>query len=287
MTRSRRTFVSAGLLLMFMLAAAPTTSAVAASNANLYYVALGDSLSTGVQPDPNGLNRDQTTQGYADQLYATLVLSMPQLKLQKLGCSGETTATMIAGGICPYNGSQLAEAVSFLSAKRGSVVLVTIDLGANDIESCGSLTGFDQACVASGFASVAANLPYILSTLRAAAGPGVPIVAMNYYNPFVAAWLLGQAGQDLAHASSSVVDSFNMLLGSIYSGFGVPVADVATTFHADDFTIFPPVDIPLTVVLVCPWPFMCAPPPVGPNIHPTVVGYSMISNAFLAVLPPF
>src|SRR5262245_24267271 len=127
MTRSRRSFVSAGLLLLLTFVAAPTTSALAASNANLYYVALGDSLSVGVQPEPDGQNRDQTKEGYADQLYAALLLrpGLQQLKLQKLGCSGETTATMIAGGVCPYNGSQLAEAVSFLSAKRGSVVLVT------------------------------------------------------------------------------------------------------------------------------------------------------------------
>ena len=43
------------------------------------------------------------------------------------------------------------------------------------------------------FGNVAANLPKILAALRLAAGPHVPIVAMNYYNPFLAVWLLGDA----------------------------------------------------------------------------------------------
>lgn len=55
--------------------------------------------------------------------------------------------------------------------KRGAVVLVTIDLGANDVEPCASLTGLNEQCVKNGFATVLANLPYILSTLRAAPAP--------------------------------------------------------------------------------------------------------------------
>ena len=46
---------------------------------------------------------------------------------------------MIHGGICRYpGGSQLAAAAAFLRAHRGHVLLVTIDIGANDPEVCGS-----------------------------------------------------------------------------------------------------------------------------------------------------
>src|SRR5258708_22804810 len=75
-----------------------------------YYLALGDSLSRGVQPDPAGASL-ATRQGYADQLYAALRRGHPGLRLVKLGCPGETTDTMIDGGLCSYPGrSQLAPA---------------------------------------------------------------------------------------------------------------------------------------------------------------------------------
>ncbi len=81
-----------------------------------YYLALGDSLSQGVQPDASGASV-RTQEGYANQLYSALRVHQPGLRLVKLGCPGETTATMISGGICRYpGGSQLAAAVRFLGA---------------------------------------------------------------------------------------------------------------------------------------------------------------------------
>ena len=68
-----------------------------------YYLALGDSLSRGVQPDAAGASVE-TGQGYADQLYAALLPAHPGLRLVKLGCPRETSRTMIDGGICRYPG---------------------------------------------------------------------------------------------------------------------------------------------------------------------------------------
>lgn len=288
MTRSRRTLVPVGLLLVLVAALATPARAGSGTTDTLYYVSLGTSLSVGVQPNPDGENRDRTHEGYADQTYAALLPTKPELRLQKFGCAGETSASMIAGGICVYDeGSQLADAVSFLGAHRGSVVLVTIDLGVNDIRPCASLAGIDQECVTRGFAAVATNLPYVLATLRAAAGPDVPIVAMNYYNPFVAAWLLGPDGQVLAQQAAVGLSLFNALLGGVYSAFLVPVADVAAAFHAADFTPVPEAGgIPLNVLLVCQWTYMCVPPPQGPNIHANVTGYGVIAGAFLPIVLP-
>ncbi len=287
---ARGTLISIGIALAFASGTVTPAPVHAGKTAPRYYVSLGTSLSVGVQPDRDGQNRERTHEGYADQLYAALSQTIPGLRLHKLGCKGETTTSMIAGGICTYDeGSQLAEAVSFLGAHGGSVALVTIDMGANDIEPCGSLTGFDQACVAQAFLNVATNLPYILATLQAAVGPDVTIVAMNYYNPFVAAWLLGPEGQLLALQSAGGLAAFNGLLGLLYGQAGVPVADVAAAFHADDFITFVPVpgfgDVPLNVALVCQWTWMCVPPPQGPNIHANATGYQVISEAFLPVLP--
>ncbi|MGH3399034.1 MAG: SGNH/GDSL hydrolase family protein, partial [Streptosporangiaceae bacterium] len=77
-----------------------------------YYLSLGDSLAQGVQPNAKGVSVE-TKQGYADQLYTALKMGNPTLKLEKLGCPGETTTSMIKGGICKYaDGSQLAQAVA-------------------------------------------------------------------------------------------------------------------------------------------------------------------------------
>src|SRR5215472_10091145 len=93
--------------------------APSASRGPVYYLALGDSLSRGIQPGWAGADVP-TSQGYPDQLAALLRQArrpgpapgdrppLAALQLVQLGCSGETTSTMIHGGICPYRaGSRL------------------------------------------------------------------------------------------------------------------------------------------------------------------------------------
>ncbi len=138
-----------------------------------YYLALGDSLAVGVQPDPGGASRP-TDHGYPDQLYAILHRRSPGLRLVKLGCSGETSWTMIRGGICRYPaGSQLAAAEQFLRAHRGHVALITIDIGANDPNSCylhARLSAL-PSCMAARLRLTVADLGTILAGLRAAGAP--------------------------------------------------------------------------------------------------------------------
>jgi hypothetical protein len=105
---------------------------------------------------------------------------------------------------------------------------------------------------------------------------------MNYYNPFVAAWLQGPAGQTPALQSAALVGQFNDLLESIYAFFAVPVGDVARAFHADDFTIVPIFRLPINVVVVCQLTWMCTPPPQGPDVHPNRSGYFVIALVLAA-----
>jgi lysophospholipase L1-like esterase len=174
-----------GLAASAALAAAPRVSAAPAAGAATssgarYYLSLGDSLAQGYQPiggpwSPLGF--PGYNQGYADQLLKLVRDRHEHLRLVKLGCGGETTTTMIVGspwcGSGFAAGSQLAEAEVFLQAHRGEVAFVTLDIGGNDISPGGD-----------GMAAIHANLPTILAHLREAAGPGVPIVGMNYYHPF-------------------------------------------------------------------------------------------------------
>lgn len=286
--RGRNVPIVLGLVLApFVMWVSPAVAAPGASgeHARTYYVSVGTSLAAGIQPDVNGENQ-RTEEGYADQLHTILQASARKLRLVKLGCPGETSLTMIVGGICAYpKGSQLAEAVAFLRAHGKFVSLVTIDMGANDLLPCAADIAIDLACVNQAFAQIAVNLPQVLSALREAAGPDVPIVAMNYYNPFLATWLLGPEGQAVAMASAALLGAFNAVLGGIYGVFSIPVADVAAAFQSADFTIVPDFGIPVNVLLICQWTWMCVLPPQGPNIHANVIGYGVIAETFTMVLP--
>jgi hypothetical protein len=125
-----------------------------------------------------------------------------------------------------------------------------------------------------------ADFAQILPALRAAAEPGVPIVAMNYYDPFLAAWVRGEAGQALALESHQATIAFNTVLENIYGAFEVPVADVEAAFRTSDFTPVPGLNVPLNVLLVLAWTWMGAPPPNGPDIHANSLGYAVIAGAF-------
>ena len=244
----------------------------------VYYLSLGDSLAQGVQPNSTGASVE-TNQGYADDLFGVERFRVPGLQLEKLGCPGETTTTMLTGGICPYaQGNQVAAAVAFLATHK--VAFITIDIGANNVDGCVTPTGLDPTCVEAGFAAAGHDLPLILGALRGAA-PTVPIYGMNYYDPFLSEWLSGAAGQALATESVTVAGEFNAdVLAPVYAAFGAPVADVASAFQTTNFNLVPFLRIPVNVLTICGLTWMCAPAPVGPNIHANVIGYVVIASTF-------
>lgn len=252
-----------------------------------YYLALGDSLARGVQPNAAGASVP-TNQGYADDLYARQRAHDKHLKLAKLGCPGETTATMLGGGICHYAaGSQLKAALKFI--KSHSIRLITLDIGANDVDSCAKPAGIDYACIAAGLKTINANVPEIVKAVRKAAGKRVEIVAMTYYDPFLAEYLLGADGQNLAQVSTTLSTTVNNDLINAFKPQHVKVADVATAF--DTYTPFTTTaslpgqgTVPLAVAQICKLTWMCAAPPQGPNIHATAAGYAAIANVFAAAL---
>lgn len=251
-----------------------------------YYLALGDSLAQGVQPDAAGVSMP-TQDGYPNQLYTILRRSQPGLRLVKLGCTGETTGSMIHGGGCHYQGgSQLAAAAGFLRAHRGHVALITLDIGANDPYSCVVQPSLAKlaGCVASFLPEATQNLGTILGRLRQAS-PGTRIVAMNYYLPTLAEWRHGWLGELLARASELAADGYNSVLGRVYQRYGVPVANVFSAFHTADFGSDVAVpgfgSLPRNVAAICQWTWECAAAPRGPNEHANQAGYQVITRAFL------
>ena len=273
--RTARTVVLA--LLVIALGALPSESTARVPGVK-YYVALGDSLAAGTQP-----GRLFTREGYADQLYALRRREIPELRLAKLGCPGETTVSMRKGGRCPYaNGSQLAEAAAFLRANRQEIAFVTLGIGANDVLRCDRRA---VRCTARAFAAIRRNLTAIVRALREAAGRQVPIVGMTYYAPGLAAWLRGRAGRVQARAYvHGLVRPGNVMLRAIYARGRVGVADVERAFATRDFggrVRVPNVGVvPRNVARICNLTWMCS----RRNIHANHAGYGVIARTFAGAL---
>ncbi len=204
-----------------------TTTVSPTSGAGPYYLAVGDSV-----PVWDG------SDSYPYQIASHYAAAVPDLQVVDMACSGETTSSMISNSFCPSGptGSQLQEATGFLQAHQGSVAFITIDIGGNDVVNCVNGAGIDTACVLQGLTIMQTNMKIILSALRQAAGPTVPIYAMNYFNPFLGDWVAGGSGQTFAVSSVAELQLFNQVLDAAYAGEDVPVADVADAFESNDLT---------------------------------------------------
>jgi hypothetical protein len=143
-------------------------------------------------------------------------------------------------------------------------------------------TAIDQTCIAQGLLAITVNVSAVVAQLRAAA-PYATIVGLTYYDPTLAAWLTGPAGQALARDSLPVIHRINRLLTTLFAAGRFRVADVAGAFSTDDMTTLVN-GVPLDVVRICQWTWMCAPAPLGPDIHANQAGYGVIAQAIGDVL---
>jgi GDSL-like Lipase/Acylhydrolase family len=180
--------------------------------------------------------------------------------------------------------------VAFLSAHVDDHVLVSIDLGFNDVRDClrpGAL-GAGASCLAPRLAAVRTQLTAILAALRAAAGPHVAFVGLNHFDPFVAAPARHLRDAQRVGPGVGAVDALNEVLADVYGAAGVPVAQVTRAFDQGDTApaSYPGLGVvPAEVARVCELTWMCQRAPRGPNIHPNDAGYLQIAAAVLAALP--
>lgn len=271
----------------------PLTAATASEDSATIYLSLGDSVAAGTQnPAPF------TDDGYTDVLFKRVKGAMGLTEHVNLACPGDDTNEFIDGDDGPNGGSvcygtaapipfgadsQLDAALDFLDAHQGEVGLITITIGANDLLGCDPVT---PECVGAALTDVAVNLQAtILPNLQAAA-PGVPIVAMNYYNPNLA-YSLTPGGDVVAEQSNQLIATGNQVLTAAYGAYGVPVVDVAGAFHTFDTDNAP---VPRNVRDTCRFTRMCevtdgtwALSP-QPDIHPSDLGYMQIAWAFKKTL---
>ena len=264
----QRLVVPGALVVLLLFAFAP--AALAASNhstqPNLstglkqHYLAMGDSLAYGYQPT---CKTTPCIHGYVNDLFQALHKEGVK-DFTNLGCPGETSSSLINGGICPYTpfSSQLAAAVAYLQANAGKVSPVTLDIGANDV-----LSDTDPSTctvnVNQFFADVAtldANLtgtilPALQKALTVNGRITGKIVMMNYYDPL----------QNLCPNSVKYSQTLNRHLAADVQGFGT----IVNVFHAFGGPKTPNPNI-------CTLTWMCA---VG-DIHATNKGYRVIADTF-------
>lgn len=230
-----------------------------------YYLVLGDSV-----PVWNG------TRSYPDLLLSHYGHRLPGLRLDDIAVSGETTTSM--------RDYQYPQALKFLRAHKRHVALITIDIGGNDIVGCSPPAGLDPTgpCVITARATIKRNLQAMLAGLHKVA-PGVPVIGMNYYDPFLGDWLAG--GPDRAFALSTVpaLRALNQELAALYGTKNT--ADVQGAFHATDLTTIvesPWGNIPIAVQRACAWlDITCRPgAPEGFGDDPNDSGAAAIASAF-------
>jgi hypothetical protein len=233
-----------------------------------HYLALGDSLAFGFQP--NG----DFAHGYVNDLFQILQGEGTK-DVTNLGCPGESTTTFIKGS-CPASPStpaQLATAVAFVQAHAGKVSPITLDIGLNDVFP--DITVTPSGCsvhtsqLNADLATLDSNLTgIILPALRAALTVNGrvtgSIVMMNSYDMF----------QNICPASLSFIQTVNQHLAADVSGFGIIV---------DVFGAFGGASTPNPNI--CTYTWMCTPPPLGPDAHATTLGYSIIATTFAVALP--
>ena len=260
--------VPAALVVVMLVIATPSVFAISYSHNSITlvgpkarYLALGDSLAFGLQPDAD------FSHGYADDFMSNL--SKHGVKyLANLGCPGETSSTFI-NGWCPYPfmrkyayvGSQLAAAVAYLKSYRGQVSPVTLDIGAGDIQkdidtgSCAISSGFTAH-----LEGIDADVHTILTQLRAAMTVNGhmtgDIVVMNYYDP----------DQNICPNTVPYIRLLNRHLASEVQGYGTII---------DVFDAFGGAGVPNSDICADTW--MCS---IFKDIHATNQGYGVIAGAF-------
>ena len=269
--------------------ALPTASPAAASSAPTYYVSLGDSYSVGYQP---GLG---STPGYT-----VYVAKKTHLKLVNFGCGGATTTSIIASVGCPDplphtagavlypTTTQAAAAEAFLAAHRGHIGLITVSISGNDVTSCVGNPN-PVACVGAATKGISTNVTALVTALRTAAGPGVPLIGLTYPDVVLGSYVYPSrtpTASGVSLAKLSVVafkDLINPTLTKAYAAAAGRLVDVtaasgAYTSLSRTVRLPPYGRIPVPVASVCRLTWFCA----QGNIHATTRGYTFIGRLVVA-----
>ena len=226
---------TAAIVLLLVTASPVAPAAPPEAPGNGAYLALGDSVAFGYIANA-GFAYVNAANFIGYPLYVGDDL---RLDTADVACPGETTASAISA-VAPDNGcreyradpfplhvayatTQLDFAAAFLTAHR-QTKLVTIGLGANDLQLLQASCANDVACVLGGLpgvlATVEANLDMIIAGLRGAGFRGV-VVVVDYYSLDYTDPML-----------TSIIAALDQALAGVATANGAALADAFTAFRA-------------------------------------------------------
>jgi lysophospholipase L1-like esterase len=247
-------------------AATRSTAQATSVGPKTFYMALGDSLAFGFQP-----NLD-FTHGYADYFYQNLKSHGTKYAIN-LGCNGETSTSMI-NGTCPlpalrkypYTGAQLSAAVTYLHLYAGHISPVTLDIGANDIDqdTNSSTCVINTAQFNSDLATLDYNLthvilPQLVAAMTIDGRMTGDLLMMNYYDPL----------QNKCPNTVPYVQTLNAHIQADAQGY----AQIVDVFDAFGGASVPNPNI-------CTYTWICSNYTYLLGIHATDTGYGVIANTF-------
>lgn len=212
-----------------------------------YYLALGDSLAFGFQP-----NKDYD-HGYAQQWFA-LLQAKGSRSFTDYGCPGQSSTAMYTEHGCPFPShdaypddvTQLQAAIDFITTHKHQVSPVSLDIGANDliphitfVPDPTSPTGVScvDPTLAEDEATLDANLrntilPQLVEALKNRGGHLTgDLVVMNYYFPF----------QNICPKQIPLFEDFNshittdVQVVASAQHVSIPIADVFSAFGGAAF----------------------------------------------------
>jgi lysophospholipase L1-like esterase len=208
------------------------------------YLALGDSLVTGVgASDPPTTAYVPLFHDYLQGALAPEGSEQALIELHNLGVNGETTGSMIADG-------QLSAAVAELTSLNGNdtpdddVRVVTVSVGGNDVAAlfdvcAGGLSPECLTAIPDALGTFTTNFETILGQLRAAAGTDVTIIVAGYYNalehPDCEFNALASMGDIVLEGEPPLLEEgLNDLIRSIAAPHDVRVAEVFALLDASE-----------------------------------------------------
>ena len=238
-----------------------------------YYLALGDSIAYGIQPDKSdrGVPPSGYRTGYVDVFAKRLRQLVPKIRVVNYSCPGESTVTFVRGG-CPwltegkklhdpYRGTQMNAALTFLAAHRGQVSPITIHLWGNDIDPVAEACNGNFTCIQkrapAAIAQISSRLGAIVKRLRAAA-PGAEIIVNGTWNFNY---------EDLAR-TDPLFRALDAGLRRAATGAGARFAELLPLFN-------PQGNAAREKARVCSLLFICS----RDDPHPTDAGYRAIAAA--------
>jgi len=231
-----KTFRMILLIVALLLPAAVNAEPPSQLSEHTRYLALGDSLAAGYGAVPG-------TQGYVYLLYGGGIFdTVPNTLL-----SNAAVPAMTSEDVLLY---QVPQAIKALQSHDGvQATFITLTVGGNDLLAI--VEGADPGVVLANFQS---NLTGILFSLRTSL-PNTKIYVSNLYTiPQI-------PGAD------TVVPIFNAVVSGVAGAFGVPVADVYSSFHGKPQYLL-----------------INRPGADAFEVHPTNAGHRAIAKAFEAVI---